>query len=90
MAVVCTDGKQDFVAYLQRYTPQARKQLQDVYDANPSAPYKVIDMMASPQISLEGTETKLPGKDNPWIARSKARGPIIQSPSGGDLEIVHP
>ena len=90
LAVVCTDGKRDFVAYLQRYTPEARKQLQDLYDANRSAPYKVIDMMASPQISLEGMEIKVPGKDNPWISRSKGRLPDIQSPNDGDIVVVHP
>lgn len=90
LAIVCTDGKRDFVAYLQRYTPQARRQLQELYDANHSAPYKVIDMMASPQISLEGTEIKVPGKDNPWVSRSIARVPNIQSPNGDDVEIVHP
>jgi hypothetical protein len=90
LAIVCTDGKRDFVAYLQRYTPDAKTRLQQVYNANPSAPYKVIDMMASPQIAIDGTEIKLPGKNNLWSSRSKTRVPDIQSPSGGDIEVVHP
>jgi len=90
IAIVCSDGNQNFVGYLERYTPQARKQLQDVYDANPAERYKTIDLMASPAISLKGMEVKMPGKDNPWIARSDMRGLNVQSPSGGEIQIVSP
>jgi hypothetical protein len=90
IAIVYTDGKTNFVAYLERYTPDARKQLQASYDSNPTEHFKVLDLMAFPTIELSGMETKLPGKDNPWISRSKMRAPNIQSPTGADLEIVQP
>ncbi|MGA2440183.1 MAG: hypothetical protein ABSH08_04445 [Tepidisphaeraceae bacterium] len=90
IAVVCTDGKSNFVAYLERFTPEAREQLQAAYDANPTEHHNVLDLMAFPPIARGGMELKLPGKDNPWILRSKMPDPIIQSPSRGDVELVRP
>jgi len=90
IAIVCTDGKQNFVGYLERYTPEARKQLQSAYDANPTEHYKAIDLMASPAISMQGMEVKIPGKDNSWQSRFEIRSPNIQSPSGGEIQIVSP
>jgi hypothetical protein len=90
IAVVCTDGTRNFVGYLERYTPEARKQLQEVYDANPTAHYKTIDLMASPAISLKGMEVKLPGNENSWAPRSGMRPPDVQSPTGGEIQIVRP
>ena len=90
IAVVFNDGTRDFVGCLERFTPEARKQLQDVYDANPTQHYKTLDLIASPAISLQGMEIKLPGKDNSWTSRSEMRYPNIQSPNGGELEIVRP
>ena len=90
IAVVCTDGKQNFVGFLERYTPDTRKRLQEVYDANPTERYKTLDLMASPVVSLEGMEVKLPGKNNSWISRSQMRSPQVQSPGGDEYEIVRP
>src|ERR1700728_1321992 len=70
LAIVCTNGKNNYVACLERFTPEARKKLQDVYDANPDATFKVLDLMASPEINLNGMEFKDPGGSNSWTARS--------------------
>ena len=91
LAVVCTDGKQNFVGLLERFTPDAKKKLQDVYDANPDAHYRVIDMMASPQIVFSGMEVKLPGSGHQWTLRGRGM-PRIQAPDGSydTFVIVHP
>jgi len=92
LAIVCTDGKQNFVAFLCRYTPSARQKLQSVYDANPDAHFKVIDMMASPQIGIGGMEVKLPGATNKWLPRSMGLPPV-RGPDGSgpeDVTIVRP
>jgi len=90
IAIVCTDGTRNFVGYLERFTPEAKKQLEHAYDANPTEHYKVIDLMGFPPIAIGGMEVKVPGKDNSWIPRSEMRIPDIQSPSGGEIEVVRP
>jgi hypothetical protein len=90
IAVVCTDGRQNFVAFLQRFTPAAKKKLQSVYDSNPDAHYKMIDMMASPQIQYGGMEIKLPGSGSKWMPKSLGI-PHITGPDGSeDIMTVKP
>ncbi len=70
IAIVATDGKQTFVTILERFTPDAKKKLQEAYEANSDAPYKIIGLMASPQIIYGGMEFSLPGSGKwtfvPW------------------------
>ncbi len=92
IAIVYTDGQRNYVGYLERYTPQARKQLQDFYDSHPDTPYETINLMASPQISLNGMELKMPGKDQPWLPRSRSvpQRPDMPLPGGVSVQIVRP
>jgi hypothetical protein len=90
IAIVCTDGRQNFVAYLERYTSDAKKELQSSYDSTSTVHGKTLDMMAFAPISRGGTEWKLPGKDNSWNLVAKTQTPEIRSPSGGDIQIVQP
>lgn len=85
-AVVYSDGSGTFVAYLMRLTPVAKQHLQDVLDANRDEPYKMLDAMASPDISLRGTEVKVPGPGNRWVPRSDLASLEIKAPSGGPPE----
>ena len=85
-AVIAESGGHDFVAYLARFTPEARKQLQQKYDDavknNLSVQQKVLDFMSNPPISMEGMEVKLPGSDHEWVPRSQLRNLDVKSPNG--------
>lgn len=90
-AVVYEDAHGNkFVAYLQRYTPDALKRLQKTYsDVSSSGNPKqlqqaVLDLIQSPQISIGGTEIKLPGASNQWTSRGRMMAPSIKMPDGGD------
>ena len=92
-AVVFTDDGKTFVGYLERYTPQTRKALQDVYDANPDAHYKVLQAMASMQVFSSGIEWKYPGSGHQWTLHGRGT-PVVLPPNGGEdvsnLLIVRP
>jgi hypothetical protein len=92
-AVVFTDGSQTFVGYLERYTPDTRKKLQDVYDSNPGEHFKAVQAMAAMQIYYSGTEWKLPGPGHQWTLRARG-SPTVLPPNGGDdvsnLLVVRP
>jgi hypothetical protein len=75
-----------FVAYLTRFTSDARKQLQQKYDDavknNLSVQQTVLDFMSSPPINMEGMEVKLPGSGHEWVPRSQLRYLDVKSPNG--------
>jgi hypothetical protein len=92
-AIVFTNNGQTFVGYLERYTPDAKKKLQDVYDANLDAPYKAVQAMGSMQIYYGGLEWKLPGDGHAWTLRGKG-APNVRPPDGSqdvsNLLVVRP
>jgi hypothetical protein len=90
IAVVIDDGNHVFVGYLERYTPDAKKQIQAALDANPQTPYKVLELMGSPAILYGGMEAKLPGSNNSWVSRSKVPIPRMQLPEDAVIKVVHP
>jgi hypothetical protein len=93
MAVVFSDGQQNFVGLLQRYTPDAQKRLADEYakvqgGSEPLA--QLYALMGSPEIRNSGTELKLPGAGNQWVLRSSNPQLKLKSPSGGPCWVVTP
>jgi hypothetical protein len=85
-AVLAESGGHYFVAYLARYKPAARKQLQEKYDdaVRRDLPVQqvVIDFMGEAQFGLSGMEVKLPGSGNKWEPRSQLARLDIRSPDG--------
>jgi hypothetical protein len=75
-----------FVGYLMRFTPAARKQLQDKYDEagrdNLPGQQNVLDFMASPDITESGMQVKLPGPGHPWLPRSQVGSLAVKAPNG--------
>jgi hypothetical protein len=71
---------------LMRFTPDAQKQLQQIYDDairnNLSVQQTVLDFMSVPPISLQGMEVKLPGPGHEWIPRSQVRTLDVKAPDG--------
>lgn len=65
-------GGQPFVAYMERYTPEALKKMQQA-DANPDAPPPFLDpmMMASIEVKAPGTG------DKGWINMNTAQAMTI-------------
>jgi hypothetical protein len=75
-----------FVVLLMRFTPEARKQLQEKYDGamknNLPVQQIVLDFMATPPISMQGMEIKLPGGGQEWMPRSQLRNLEANAPNG--------
>jgi hypothetical protein len=91
LAIIYEDAHNTkFVAYLERYTPEALKKLQKTYaDASATGTptdvqQAVIDLIQSPQISIGGTEVKLPGASGKWVPHGRMMAPPFKMPDGGD------
>jgi len=91
-AIVFTpdDGKTKFVGYLERYTPQAKKEI----ETNRAALKAGNRNVGPPTAAMNGIEVKKPGASNPWVPRSNPQkaGAIMSptAPGGGALELVMP
>jgi len=87
-ASVYSGNSGKFVGFMARYTPEAKKLLEDEYAKAQSGQepmYQVLHLMSSPRIG-DGIEYKLPGGDQRW---SRAR-PFVKAPDGGDCIMVMP
>ncbi len=88
----CDGGKTKFVAYLQRYTPEAKKIVESVRGANANDP-AAIGKLEEAQIT--GIEVKKPG-DKDWVNQRQMEKFMqvqsIQCPTGSieNLEPVMP
>jgi hypothetical protein len=90
VAMVYNDGHQNFVAFLQRFKPDARKKLQDILDANKDQPQTVIGEMGA-VILAGGMEIKLPGPQNKWVPSSMLGSLHVHGPDGStDITAVEP
>jgi hypothetical protein len=81
------DGK-PFVSCLVRYTPSARKQLEELYARNPDKPNPMI----TNQLEMDGMEVKAPGQTT-WLKKSDPRSADLLSPhlpDGRQAEMVVP
>jgi hypothetical protein len=81
----CPDGKQ-FAAWLERYTPPSKKQLEAMQARAENAPPDLVPFGA-PEV-----EIKPPGQSN-WIKSSDPRAAAIMTPkcpAGGEPELVIP
>jgi hypothetical protein len=92
-ARVYTDGKHNFVGYLERFTATAKKRLEEEYNkGTPDSSVTVINLMISPGIAIDGMEVKKPGPDNNWVPRSRMAH--LPTPTAGgsddDVEAVLP
>lgn len=88
----CSDHKGEFVGYLERYSEKIRKRLET--SANAVAAGKPATLsIASPEVSVFGTEVKLPGK-SVWVGFSnfnvQQKIKNVPCPGGGVLDSVVP
>jgi hypothetical protein len=98
LAIVYQDTHNNkFVAYLERYTPETLRKLQKTYsDASAKGTPNdvqeaVLNLIGSPQISIGGTEVKLPGAANKWVPHGRMMAPPFKMPDGGDAAtMVYP
>jgi hypothetical protein len=79
-ASVYTDGQNTFVGLETRFTPEAKKQLEDRYAQDGD---NVMRLMISPQIMVGGSECKLPGAQNHWLPASQMQNPPLKKDSDG-------
>jgi hypothetical protein len=89
-AFVFDDGVKRFVGYLFRFTPQAQKQLQDVYSNPPageSGSTAALILIQTPQVRGE-MEMKKPGGE--WMASWKFGRPSAQGPDGSPAVLINP
>jgi hypothetical protein len=92
-ARVYTDGKHNFVGYLERFTADGKRRLETEYNkGTPESAVTVLNLMISPGIAIGGMEVKKPGPQNPWVPRSRMPHLTAQGPGGSDedLETVLP
>jgi len=71
----CDGGKTKFAAYLERYAPEAQKQLEAIVEGKRPANPAVLE-----QISANGSEVKKPGVGN-WISISDPRAVELKDPT---------
>lgn len=90
IATVFSVNGHKYVVYLRRFTPEAKKKLQAVLDANPDQPYKMTNLLMRPEFGQEGMEVKLPGKDNPWLPGWKLSTLHVEIPDNGVPTPVFP
>ena len=92
VALVFDDGQKKFVGYLVRYTPEARKQIQDAYDnPNPgeSAGMAALRVIHSPDVRYRGTEMKRVG-DQKWVPAAQVGIPSVNCADGTPALMVRP
>jgi hypothetical protein len=70
----CDGGKTKFAAYLERYAPEAQKQLQAIIDGKRPADPAILE-----GISANGLEVKKPGAGN-WISIADPRAADLKDP----------
>jgi hypothetical protein len=90
MVFTCDARKTQFVAYLERMTPEAKAKL-EAAEAN-KTPSPTDPMPDREMLLMEGVEVKKPN-DTKWIKRASAEGSKITDvtcPSGGTLDVVTP
>jgi hypothetical protein len=71
----CDGGKTKFAAYLERYAPEAQKQLQAIIDGKRRADPAILE-----QISANGIEVKKPGAGT-WISTADPRAAELKDPA---------
>ncbi|MGH7215542.1 MAG: hypothetical protein ACREIT_12320 [Tepidisphaeraceae bacterium] len=88
----CDGGKTKFVAYLERYTPEAKKQLEDLRAGNQPPEPGINDM-----VMMNGLEYKKPGDpEKEWTRQtdfqkmSQIMEPKCPDGTTNNLEPVHP
>ncbi len=78
MASVYSEDGRKYIAYLSRFTPQAKKRLEDAYSADPTHPEKLAVVMMS--IGPAGTEVSLPGPTQKWLPGYDLKSLNLQPP----------
>jgi hypothetical protein len=69
----CDSGKNKFVAYLERYTPDGKKRRQQMLDKKSTVGFE--------ELEITGKEVKLPKiGDKGWMRKSEPRASEIMSP----------
>jgi hypothetical protein len=87
------DGKKQFCAYLARFTPEAKRQLEAALaDAKRRGqPPGSVGLYRDRGFMSRGTEVKLPGPNGPWIPFSDPKALAvfsIHSPDGSEADQV--
>jgi hypothetical protein len=92
MAYVYSSDHGNFVGILQRYTPDAKKKLEDAYakvQAGQLNVSTVNSLLSSNPIRYGGTEVKLVGSDH-WVPRAQMMRPDVKAPDGSPCYPVLP
>ncbi len=88
------NGKTKFVAYLERYTPEGKKKLEDLADAVKKGAPAAADPMAFDQVNGAGREVKLPNDPGAkWAKIASPEGKAItqiKPPAGTTIEQLLP
>lgn len=80
----CPDGK-EFVAFLERYTPRAKKEREALYAGGEGSAIPILD-------EAKGIEVKAPGQAT-WLKQSDPRAAVVMTPGctgGGKPQMVLP
>jgi hypothetical protein len=80
----CPDGK-EFVAFLERYTPKAKKEREALYAGGEQSAVPILD-------EAKGIEVKTPGQTT-WVKQSDPRAVMVMIPrcaGGGKPQMVLP
>jgi hypothetical protein len=91
MVYTYDNGSKKYVAYLQRFTVEMKKKLDDACAAAVAQgkPLSSVAEFYSKEIPDRGLEIKLPGPSHPWIQRNTAAALDVMNnppPDGGDRE----
>jgi hypothetical protein len=93
MALVFSDGQGQFVALLERYTAQTKKQLEDMYERTQDGTQPVETLkrlMFSRVTRANGIEYKVPGDGNKWQLMGTNPNVRIASRDGSQIQAVTP
>lgn len=82
-----------FAGVLLRYTPAAKKQLEDEYQkvqqgTEPESSLR--QLMGQQQIYMGGMQAKLTTPGSKWVPRYQLANPRVKAPDGGDAMLIMP
>ncbi len=84
------DGKKQFCAYLAKFTPEAKQQLESALAEAKVAgkPPGSVSLYRDPRFMSQGMLAKRPGAGNPWISYGDPRSSEVLSPHSPDGSVV--
>ena len=92
-AYLYTTGKTQFVGFLQRYKPDAKRVLEAAngrVKSGQGSKAQVEALMGSNDLRHGGSEIKLPGTGNSWMPAGQFSTKMVKSPDGQHATAVTP